>query len=493
MDNSNEFFRFDFLQALFPLKINRLMFEHHEKELEEFVYQKVLNPKEPAAKFLPQQRVYAPKPHGHLRRTFKLDPVAEYFIYDVVFRNREYFKRSQKDTRQNFGYRFAHSKPIPISRSYRAFRRRVSQLQKEHKCCMSFDIASYFNTLYHHDLVAWLDDEVNATSKDANGFGEFLREINSGRSVDCLPQGLYPTKMIGNSFLRFVDQHFSVNSAVLLRFMDDIYLFDSNQKIVESDFLLIQQLIGEKGLNVNPSKTYSGYKSQVDARRHVSAIRKRLNTIVSELKPTESGIELFSTVVVRKLSTSEVKELEKLLESPTIEEEDAEVILALLQKHAENTIAHLPTLLEKFPNLSKSIYRICRLIKDKGALARIIEAHLALDNRLDEFQLFWIGAIVEDFLFGHVELDSLMPRLWVRARDIGAKIAMAKVLEIPEKKYGMLDLKEQYLKTGQSDWLSWSAAIGVRCLVKSKRNHLLRYFCNGSMLNHVVGTCAMKL
>src|SRR6266545_4688491 len=106
----------------------------------------------------------------------------------------------------------------------------------------------------------------------------------------------------------------SVNFAVLLRFMDDIYLFDSNHKFVEADFVLIQQLLGEKGLNINPSKTYSGDGVEADMTRRVSAIRKRLKTIVSEVRSTESGVELFSTVVVRKLSTSEVKELEKLLE-----------------------------------------------------------------------------------------------------------------------------------------------------------------------------------
>jgi hypothetical protein len=34
--------------------------------------------------FLPQKRVFATKQGGHLRRTFKLDPVAEMFLYDLV-------------------------------------------------------------------------------------------------------------------------------------------------------------------------------------------------------------------------------------------------------------------------------------------------------------------------------------------------------------------------------------------------------------------------
>lgn len=493
MKNTREFFQFDYPHTLFPLKTNLLMVQHHWKELETYIYQKVLNPQESAAKFLAQQRVYAPKRHGHLRRTFKLDPVSEYFIYDLVYRNRQYFKKSPKDTRQNFGYRFSKGTPISISSSFRAFRRRVTELQKKHKFSISFDIASCFNTLYHHDLVTWLEDEVSATPKDVAAFGEFLREINSGRSIDCLPQGLYPTKMIGNSFLRSIDQNFSIRSSFLIRFMDDIYLFDSDSRVVEEDFILIQKLLGEKGLNINPNKTHFEKDAHFDVKREVSAIRKKLKKIVEEIEVTQSGIELFSTIVVRHLSNQEVKNLLKLFDSPKLEEEDAEIILALLQKHSEDALSHLPMLLEKFPNLSKSIHRFCALIKNKAKLRDVIEEHLMLDSRLDEFQVFWLGAIVDDFLFGHVPLGGLLPRLWGRAQEAGAKIAMAKILEIPEKKDGMLDLKEQYLKTGQSDWLSWSAAIGVRSVVKSKRNHLLKYFANGSMLNYLISSCALKL
>jgi hypothetical protein len=41
----------------------------------------------------------------------------------------------------------------------------------------------------------------------------YLREINAGRSVDVLPQGIYPAKMIGNDFLRFVDNHHALKSS----------------------------------------------------------------------------------------------------------------------------------------------------------------------------------------------------------------------------------------------------------------------------------------
>lgn len=487
------FFEFDYGHTLYPLTTNLLLVQKHEKELAEYIYQKVLDKNQPACKFLVQQRVYAPKRHGHLRRTFKLDPVAEYFLYDLVFRNRTYFKKSPNPSRDNYGYRFSNGKPMPISTSYRAYRTRVSSLLKAKKSVLAFDVASYFNSLYHHDLVAWLEDEVQATPKDVSAFGEFLREINAGRSVDCFPQGIYPAKMIGNSFLRSIDQNFQLQSQVLLRFMDDFCLFDNDQAVLERDFDLVQKLLGEKGLNVNPSKTNFGSDAAFDIKRQISKIRTKLKTIVEEIEFTESDIETYSTVKVRELNPDEVGQLQGLLSEPKLEEEDAEIILALLQKHSADALEHLPMLLDRFPNLSKSIYRFCQLVADKQELNGILLRFLGSIKSPLEYQLFWVGKIVEDALLGHVSIANTLPKLWERCDEIGGKIAMAKVLEIPEKKFGMFDLKEQFLKTGQSDWLSWASAIGSRCLAKAKRNHLLKYFANGSNMNHIVGGCALKL
>ena len=87
-----DFIKADFAATLFPLKTNLLMAERHEAEVNDYIYQKILDDQNKADNFLPQQRVYATKPHGHLRRTLKLDPVAEYFLYDVCYRNRAIFR-----------------------------------------------------------------------------------------------------------------------------------------------------------------------------------------------------------------------------------------------------------------------------------------------------------------------------------------------------------------------------------------------------------------
>jgi hypothetical protein len=146
------FLKSDFSSTLFPLKTNLFMADVHGKDISEYIYQKILNEKSPGDNFLSQQRVYATKPRGHLRRTAKLDPVAEYFIYDITYRNRAIFRAEVSSSRRSFGYRFKDGAHIPVHAAYSEYKTAIEEGEKTHKHKLQFDIASYFNTIYHHDL-----------------------------------------------------------------------------------------------------------------------------------------------------------------------------------------------------------------------------------------------------------------------------------------------------------------------------------------------------
>jgi hypothetical protein len=73
------------------------------------------------------------------------------------------------------------------------------------------------------------------------------------------------------------------------------------------------------------------------------------------------------------------------------------------------------------------------------------------------------------------------------------KIARAKVLEIPEQGFGFKELRDGYLKTGQSDWLSWSSAVGARSLKAAERNYVLDYFSKSSPMNHLIASGVKKM
>jgi hypothetical protein len=493
--SAEAFFQSDHGSTLFPLSTSKLMVERHSQELSDYIYQKVLNDSESSDNFLSQQRVYSTKPNGHLRRTFKLDPVAEFFIYDIVYRNRQIFRPQVSNSRRSFGYRFSTGNYISVHAAYREYKETLQEYAESYSHSISFDIASYFNSIYHHDLAHWFCTKAQSED-DCQAFGRFFREINVGRSVDVLPQGLYPCKMLGNEFLKLVDVSSNLKSSKLVRFMDDFTLYDSSATTLRQDFQRIQQILGQYGLNINPSKTL--YDARVgDVSEKLNEIKEALSEIIEDFEPvygasTVDDLIVSEIEIENPLDADQVRTLVDLLKNDEADESDADMILGFLSNHAESDhlLEVIPELLSRFPNLVKHIYSVCANVEDKEALKGVISDYLAEDDSYLEYQLFWLVKIVEDHILQHVSCGDLLIRLYELTGD--HKIARAKILEIPKQDYGLKELRFDYLKTGQSDWLSWAAAMGSRSLISSERNHLLTYFSKGSPLNYLVAECVKK-
>lgn len=493
MSATTEFIKADFGATLFPLKTNLLMAEKHEPEISEYIYQKVIDGDNKSDNFLSQQRVYATKPYGHLRRTTKLDPVAEYFLYDLAYRNRAVFRPQVSSARQSFGYRFVHGSHISIHSAYSEYKQSLVEGDKEFSHKLQFDIASYFNSLYHHDICHWFAAAPAVSEVDSNALGQFLREINAGRSVDFLPQGIYPSKMIGNEFLKIIDLAGQIKSSRLVRFMDDFTLFDNDPEVPRQDFVRIQQLLGQYGLNVNPSKTFFD-KNTKGVEETLSKLHESLIDIVEDIEEVHgaSSVEFIEVAmeVESTLTIEQINALLALLKDETLEESDADLILGFLRSHSDSILEHIPALLRRFPNLAKHIYAVCGTISEKAELSSTLLDYLNKETFFLEYQLFWLTCIVEDHLMGQGCYGELLIKLYELSPDF--KIARSKVLEIPEQGFGFKEIRGEYLKTGQSDWLSWASAMGSRSLKAAERNYVLDYFSKGSPMNFLIAGCAKK-
>jgi hypothetical protein len=485
------FFATDYPRTLFPLSTNQIVVNHAAKELEAHIYQRVLDDNEKSHAFLAQQRVHASKPNYHLRRTVKLDPVAEYFLYDLTYRSRAIFRKSTLANRRSFGYRFSGGGPVPGADAYAAFKAELAAARAQFAHTLSFDIAAYFNSIYHHDLVHWFRD-VEAPLEDVEAFSQFLLQINSGRSVDCLPHGLYPSKMVGSAFLWFVDSAARLKSSVVLRFMDDFHLFDDNVDTLISDFFQIQRLLGEKGLSVNPRKTRIPGGADDSAATKIDKMKADLLRMRRAVIRA-SGEEDVDDGGPPSMTKKQRGYLLTLLEEETLSEEDAELVLRLMQPYADEVVQHLYTLIGAFPNLAKEIYRFCHGMSPRNhdRVGEIVLEYVRTAQHPTEFTLFWLGKLVEDSLLKTPKAGDLLLALY--ECDSATAISKAKVLEIPEKRFGMVDLRAEQLKTGQSDWLSWAAAVGTRSDKVASRNYVLKYFCTGSEMNHIIGSCILGL
>lgn len=489
-----EFYREDFPRTLFPLKMNLWLVEHGLGIIQDYIYQEITGEEsDDSGDFQQQERVYAAKHGLHLRRTHKLDPIAEVFVYDIVHRHRAKFRKDIFPSRTNFGYRFEHGGLLPSSDSYRDFKMSIHDNHQKFRFSCSFDVSSYFNSIYHHDLSSWFEGLAEQEA-DAKIFGKFFRQINGGRSVDCLPHGLYPTKMIGGHFLKFIDNFPGIESEIYLRFMDDFVLFSDDLNKLQRDFILIQQQLGHKGLSVNPAKTkFSGseglsVEDRLDTVR-AGLLRKRAAAFRS-LYWDEAEEQDGQEEDEESLTVAERDYLLRLLDSSQLEEDDADLVLAYLRDESDNLLDHLSGILWRFPYLSKSVYLFSRFIEDKSGLLSAMIDFVKGNEIVSDYSLFWVANILEDRLIDTNGVEKLVVALMEHPR--ASKISKSKVLEIPDQRYGLKEVREQILRNGGSDWLAWSSAVGCREEKKAARNHLLKYFAKGSRINALIAEIVQK-
>lgn len=488
--NSVSYLLGDYPRTLFPLSTTRVIAETWGQRVLEYIYQKVLNPAEQEHSFLAQARCYSSKQGFHLRRTVKLDPVAELFIYNLIYRNRLLFRKDFSNARRSFGYRFENGEPLSATKSYAAFKAAITEARQEYQHMVTFDVAAYFNSIYHHDLVHWFS-EVQASGDDVEHFGQFLREVNSGRTVDCLPQGIHPCKLVGSEFLKFVDNSMKLKSDLSLRFMDDFYLFSDSEEAINSDFVVVQQLIGEKGLSVNPAKTSYEKEGGQDISKEVDSIK------VSLLKVRRFFIEVSGMEFAEEeeeedvLNEEQTDYLLNLLKDPDIAESDAELVLVLLRDHGEDVLSQLDGFLRRFPGLSRNVYHFAKHVADKEGLAKVIHSFVSDEGYATGDQLFWMAKLSEEFLG---QTSSFRDILWsIYQHPNATDISKSKILEIPEQRFGMPEMREEHLRVGKSDWPAWSSAVGCRSATRISRNHSLTYFGKASPMNRLIAECVTSI
>ncbi len=484
--STKQFYLEDYPRTLFPLTTNRIVIENGEQMVLAYLEDCLAGMKS----FSPQHRVFAAKDPLHLRRTVKLDPVAEYFIYDLIYRNRARFRKPHLEERAHYGYRFEDGIPRSASRDYQKFKSAVFA-DGLVEPFIGFDISAYFNSLYHHDLEAWLA-ALDASNDDVQMFSKFLREINAGRSIDCLPHGLYPTKMIGNDFLRFIEESTFLKATSIHRFMDDVYLFGKTLEDVQSDFDSIQRVLGLKGLGVNQAKTKINESKAEKTDASISSVKKNLlqrrrDIIAGSLYDDDSGDEPTKA----ELTDEELEEINEILKAGDIEEDDAELILTVMRTHADDVLSFLPGIISRFPHLAKNVYKFCADIEDPDAVADMIDDLLDINDSTQEYQLFWFAMMLDSYLMPSKRAPKIVAKLLGHRNR--TDISVAKVLEISDHRYGLPDVRQGYLSSGRSDWLSWSSAVGSRSVKPAARNYMLEYFMKSSPMNRLIGEVVQSI
>jgi len=284
-----------------------------------------------------------------------------------------------------------------------------------------------------------------------------------------------------------------LNCELSLRFMDDFYFFSDSEDTINGDFVTVQKLLGDKGLSLNPAKTSYGDEVQTDIAQQVNAIKGGLlkaRRIVIEVSGLE--ISLDNEEDNQDVLTDEQTDcLLNLLRNHDIDESDAELVLVLLRDHGEDVLSRLESFLRRFPGLSRNVYHFAKYVIEKEELSSLIHEFVSDEAYATEDQLFWMAKLAEEVLSETAKYRDIISALYYHPN--ATAISRAKVLEIPEQRFGMPEMREEHLRVGKSDWLAWASAVGCRSAPPITRNHSLKYFANASPMNRLISECVVAI
>lgn len=419
--------------------------------------------------FLIQPWVYALKDKKHYRQTFQLDPIAYIFIYDFVYRNRSSFQKQEYSDRECFGYTFNGDTYNSQSEEYREFISELHYLKTQFEYMGKIDISNFFNNIYHHDVVSYIARVIN--QHESEKIGKFLREINEGRSTSCMPQGLFPMKVIGSNFLSFIEASRDLKSEKIIRFMDDIYFFSDSEETIKQDIFSVQKILGEKGLSLNEEKT-SIIIGEVESENDIETVKTSL--LEKRRLAINSYTGEFDDDEIDQLTGEETEFLHGLLHNEkNIEDEDIELILSLLMTTEAETLELTRLVLNSSPQLTKNLYYNLKRNYMRITDSIITEFETYIDKSfIPEYQLFWITKIIIDFTVLNESIANLLVTIY--RHPAVTNIVKCLILEIPENNYGFLEMKKNVAR-GHAPELIISAMVGLLSHEKSNRNQIYKY------------------
>ncbi len=218
--------------------------------------------------------------------------------------------------------------------------------------------------------------------------------------------------------------------------MDDIVLLGDKVNDLIADFGELQRLLGLKGLTVNSKKTRFGgtpITGRVD--EHISDLKKGVLRLRQRMLAQGYEGDESSDEDVEPLAQEQIELIFDLLRSENLGEDDAELIMVVMRDHVSLIEDHLALFARGYPHLAKSFYSLCRAAEDKEAVAEIVLNVAQQGTHIGEYQLFWFGSMLEEYLLDTSRASDIVHALY--SHPSATEISKAKILEIDDRRYGL--------------------------------------------------------
>lgn len=484
-----DFVRQDRRRTIFPLRANSEFLPIGEVDIRDYLQNTVFD-KNYQDGFFTATVAYTRKDPQHLRRVLVLDPISSFFIYDFVLSNCAACQVQKPSNRRYFGHSFSGTRAVDAFEQYHEFRNLKYKLKASNHCFAKIDVFNCFNSFYHHNVVTWLN--TNTSHAAGAKFGQFLREINSGSSVGCFPQGLYPAKALGNAYLSFIETSRNLKAQYIIRFLDDIFLFSDSRQNLSRDLITVQHLLDNHHMALNDSKTLLGERGTTFDEHRLDEIKKRLvqkrekaprNYFEDEESENQEDSE-------NQLSSEEIDYLMDLITGNSVAQEDIELALSLMRHHSPALKPILDQVTTSAPHLLRKLHRFLGQRKNDRQVSSTIFEQLRKGSSLDEYDLFWYAKIMIDYFDFDQNIADLLIDIYQHPRATTPVKAL--ILETSTLNHGFEEFKIAQLRTNLGPICTASVLLGLKDLEKSRRNHLFKYVGRQGAMLGVLATIAAK-
>jgi hypothetical protein len=140
--------------------------------------------------------------------------------------------------------------------SYKRYQQAITQTchSGEFTHAVAADVSSYFVHLNHHTLENLLTASGISDSL-VNLLVKVMLETWSGRFSYGIPQGMFPSDLLGNFYLTALDTHLVSRDIKYVRYVDDLVMFHASEPSAKTSLAPLCRFLRGIGLDLNESKS----------------------------------------------------------------------------------------------------------------------------------------------------------------------------------------------------------------------------------------------
>lgn len=248
---------------IFPYPIENALFYDMSNEAITIVDKMISQMDEIRSGLYPINRVSISVPVGYTgyRWTTFIDPWWNAALLSIVLSISEQIECYRKPALDNciFSYRIKLNEDtgecFDKDFNWRKFYETSMQKAKQYKCVVRFDIADFYNRIYHHRLDNALENRIGIEKGKVDKIMKVLMTL-SGNVSYGLPVGGNAARILAEAYLATIDKVLDTEGVPFCRFVDDFILF-AMSKEEAYQFLNISAdlLMKSEGLTLQKNKT----------------------------------------------------------------------------------------------------------------------------------------------------------------------------------------------------------------------------------------------